>query len=54
MCVWRQTRYSTLLAGLEKEAIELHEGFLEAWREFGWLPEMFDLHLRQLSPYDGG
>eukprot|EP00983_Pelagomonas_calceolata_P118502 1160513-Pelagomonas_calceolata.AAC.25 len=43
-----------LLSGLEKEAVQLHEGFLSAWREFGWLPELFGLELEQIDPHDPG
>ncbi|KAF5837668.1 glycoside hydrolase [Dunaliella salina] len=42
------------LVGLEEEAVQLHEGFLSAWREFGWLPELFGLELEQIDPHDPG
>lgn len=42
------------LCGMEDEAIALHEGFLGAWREFGWLPENFGLDLNQIDQHDGG
>lgn len=41
-------------SGLETEARELHKGFLGAWKEFGWLPEMFGLDLAHVDTQDGG
>ncbi len=34
--------------------MELHDSFLGAWREFGWLPEMFGLDLKAVDPNDPG
>jgi len=43
-----------LLAGLHAEAALLHASFLDAWREFGILPEMFSYDLMEIDPSDPG
>lgn len=42
------------LAGLERDAMDLHDNFTSAWRTFGWLPESFGFDLNQVHPRDPG
>ena len=43
-----------MCTGQLDEARELHANYTAAWRAFGWIPEMFSLDLRGISPHDPG